>query len=139
MKHVLAAVVAIALVWAFAPSRTVVPPAPPIAPVQGQVAVALKDATKQDKARVSAFYFALADVSERDPSLVKTVGDFRALHAKSLDRAFAGTDLPGKYPGLDVAINDQLVAAVGKDDVPLPPAKQQSLIQALKGVANAAR
>jgi hypothetical protein len=78
-------------------------------------------------------------VVEREASVAPTVGGFRELHGRSLDRAFKGTDLPGKYPGLDVAINDLLVTAVGTDDVPLPPAKRQALVQALKGVANAAR
>jgi hypothetical protein len=88
---------------------------------------------------VAAFYSALADVVERDATTISTVGGFRELHAKSLDLAFKGTDLPGKYPGLDTAINAQLAEAVGTDDVPLPPAKRAALVQALKGVASAAR
>jgi hypothetical protein len=136
MKHILAAIVAVALVWAFLPSKgttpVVVSPTTP-------VTAALSPASRQDKARVAAFYSALADVVERDAKLTPTVGSFRELHARSLDAAFKGTDLPGKYPGLDVAINDRLVAVVGTNDVPLPPAKHQSLVQALKDVANDAR
>jgi hypothetical protein len=135
MKHILAAVVAVALVWSFLPSPGPLPPAVPT----NTVTAALSPASKQDKARVAAFYFALADVVEREADVASTVGMFRTLHSRSLDRAFKGTDLPGKYPGLDVAINDLLVTAVGTDDVPLPPAKRQALVQALKGVANAAR
>lgn len=136
MKHILAAVVAVALLWAFLPSKGNTPVV--VAP-QSPVTAALSPASRQDKARVAAFYSALADVVERDQGVVATVGTFRELHARSLDLAFKGTDLPGKYPGLDVAINEQLVKAVGADDVPLPPAKKQSLVQALKDVANAAR
>jgi hypothetical protein len=136
MKHVLAAVVAVALVWAFYPAGGTTPVV--VAP-KSPVTAALSPASRQDKARVAAFYSALADVVERDAAVVNTVSQFRELHARSLDLAFKGTDLPGKYPGLDVAINDQLVASVGKDDVPLPPAKRQSLVQALKDVSNAAR
>ena len=141
MKHILAVLAAVALVWAFAPTAPL--PSPEPAPVvvtpASPVTAALSPATKQDKARVAAFYSALGDVVDRDPKLVKTVSDFRELHARSLDAAFKGTDLPGKYPGLDVAINNKLTAAVGTDDVPLLPAKHQLLVQALKGVANDAR
>ena len=136
MKHVMAAVVAVALIWVFIPSKGTIPVV--VAPTS-PVTAALSPATRQDKARVAAFYSAMADVVERETSLATTVGGFRELHARSLDRAFKGTDLPGKYPGLDLAIDQKLVAAVGKDDVPLPPAKRQSLIQALKDVATDAR
>lgn len=147
MKHIFAIIAAVALVWAFLPAPNPLPepqPAPqptptPVVVPTSPVTAALLPATKQDKARVAAFYSAMADVVERDPKLVKTVGNFRELHARSLDAAFKGTDLPGKYPGLDLAINDRLKAAVGTDDVPLPPAKQQLLVQALKDVANDAR
>jgi hypothetical protein len=135
VKHILAIVVAVALAWSFMPSPG---PLPPVAPPHA-VTAALSPAGSQDKARVAAFYSALADVVERESSVAQTVGGFRELHGRSLDRAFKGTDLPGKYPGLDVAINDLLVEAVGTADVPLPPAKRQVLVQALKGVANASR
>ena len=136
MKHILAVVVAAGLVWAFLPTKGVTPV---VVPPSSPVTAALSPASRQDKARVAAFYSAMADVVERDAKLVPTVGSFRELHARSLDAAFKGTDLPGKYPGLDVAINDKLKAAVGTDDVPLPPAKHQSLVQALKDVATDAR
>lgn len=136
MKHVMAAVVAVALIWAFVPTKGITPVV--VAP-KSPVTAALSPASSQDKARVAAFYSAMADVVERETSLVSTVGGFRELHARSLDRAFKGTDLPGKYPGLDLAIDEKLAAAVGRDDVPLPPAKRQSLIQALKDVATDAR
>lgn len=138
MKHVLAMIVLAGLAWSFLPAsgKPLVPA--PVAPA-GPVSQAMKPATKQDKERVSAFYSALADVVERDATLIPTVGDFRTVHARSLDAAFKGTDLPGKYPGLDAAIDGQLTTAVGKDDVPLPPAKRQALVQALKDVSNASR
>jgi len=137
MKHVLAAVVAVALVWAFMPSNGT-NPAVVVSPIN-PVAAALSPASRQDKARVAGFYSALADVVERDSAVISTVGGFRELHSRSLDLAFKGTDLPGKYQGLDSAINDQLAAAVGTADVPLPPAKRSALIQALKAVSSAAR
>lgn len=136
MKHLFALAAGLALVWAFFPQGGI---APVVVPPTSPVTAALSPASRQDKARVAAFYAAMADVVEREPSLATTVGGFRELHARSLDRAFKGTDLPGKYPGLDLAIDQKLVEAVGKDDVPLPPARRQSLIQALKDVATDAR
>lgn len=138
MKHILAVIVGIALVWAFIPTKGT-DTTPVVVSPKSPVTAALSPASRQDKARVAAFYSAMADVVERDTSVIPTVGAFRTLHSRSLDLAFKGTDLPGKYPGLDVAINSQLVEAVGTDDVPLPPAKRLLLVQALKDVSNAAR
>lgn len=135
MKHALALLAAAALVWAFYPHGEVTPVVTPKSPVTA----ALLPASKQDKARVAAFYSSLADVVEREPTLAATVGGFRELHARSLDRAFKGTDLPGKYPGLDQAVDNSLAEIVGRDDVPLPPDKRSALIQALKDVATDAR
>lgn len=136
MKHILAVVAAVGLLISFWPAgATVVVPPSPVHPVS----VTMRTATKTDKQRVSSFYAVMADVLERDPSAAKTVGQFTDLHALSLDRAFKGTDLPGKYLGLDKAINDALTAAVGSADVPLTPDKHQALVQALKEVASAAR
>lgn len=137
MKHILAIVAAVGLVLAFLPANQ--SPRPVVVTPQSGVSSAMQRATKQDRERVSAFYSALSDVVERDGGAINTVGEFRTLHAKSLDLAFKGTDLPGKYTGLDLAINDHLVAAVGTGDVPLQPARRSALVQALKDVANAAR
>ena len=135
MKHVFAAVALLGLIVSFWPALPAPAPAKPASPV----AVTLANATPADRQRVSAFYSALADVLQRDPTSARTVGQFADLHARSLDRAFKGTDLPGKYPGLDKAINDATTAAVGAADVPLTPEKSAALVQALKEVASAAR
>jgi hypothetical protein len=95
----------------------------------------LKSASKQDKARVRAYYASLADVVKRDDSIITTVGKFRTTNANALDLAFKGTDLPGKYAGLDVAIEDVLVKAIGKDDVALTADKRAALVKALEEVA----
>lgn len=134
MKHLAAALVVVLAIWAFAPTRT-----KPVEPAKTQVASVLAKATAADKARVNAFYTAVADVVERDQKVIATVGQFRKVHANSLDLAFKGTDLPGKYAGLDVAIEAELVQAVGKDDVALTPEKRAALIGALKKVAGDAR
>lgn len=136
-KHLAALVVLVLLAVSFLPKGSL--PAPVPAPPQTPVAAALADATSEDRKRVASFYVAMADVMERDDGVVATVGQFREVHSRSLDLAFNGTDLPGKYKGLDQAIDQQLVTAVGTADVPLTPEKRAALVQALKGVSNAAR
>jgi len=137
MKHVLALAVLVGLVFSFWPASApvvVTPPKP-----KSPVAVCLQNATPADRSRVYSFYAALADVLKRNPSAASTVGKFTELHGKSLDNAFKGTDLPGKYMGLDKAINDVLTAAIGTADVALTPERSAALVQALGEVANAAR
>lgn len=134
MKHVVAALVIALTIWSFAPARP-----KPVEPQRGQVSQVLSRASSADKARVAAFYSAMADVVDRDQKVIATVGQFRKVHANSLDLAFRGTDLPGKYAGLDTAIEGDLVQAIGREDVALTSDKRQALVAALKGVASAAR
>jgi len=133
-KHVLAVVAAVALVVAFIPQKTV------IAPVErGKIATILQSASKQDRARVRAYYAAMGDVIHRDTGVITTVGRWRQANANALDLAFKGTDLPGKYPGLDAAIEEVLIKAIGKDDVAMTADKKAALAAALGEVADAAR
>ena len=134
MKHLLALVVAVGLVVAFLPQVSDhVDNATP-------VGAALRKASKADKARVSSFYDSLADVVSRSQAIT-TMEGFRRVHAASLDEAFKGTDLPGKYSGLDVAIDDELVAAVGRENTGLDgeTGKRAALVKALQKVAADAR
>lgn len=135
-KHLLAVLAVGLLVVAFLPHSA--SPVAPVAPAS-PVAKCLKDASKQDKARVAAYYSALADVVKRDASVITTTGLFRSVHANSLDLAFKGTDLPGKYKGLDVAIDEKLKAAIGLENVGLVDEKRAALVAALEGVAEDAR
>lgn len=100
------------------------------------VAVALKGASKEDKAKVKALYETLADVVERDEKVIATLGAFRKVHADSLDLAFQKTPLKGRYEGLDVAIEEQLAKAVGRENVSLAGEKKVALVKALREVAS---
>lgn len=81
----------------------------------GPVANALKSATSSDRARVASIYKALADVTRRDRGQqITTLGQWRAVHASALRLAAGGTDLVGKYPGLDVAVDTVLRSKVGE-------------------------
>ena len=135
-KHVLAIVAAALLVMAFLPDvRT------PIHEPQetSRVKEVLRTANKLDRARVRAFYSAMADVVGRDTSVIKTVGVWRSVNANALDLAFKGTDLPGKYAGLDTAIDERLISAIGKEDASLTDDKRKSLVVALQEISDAAK
>lgn len=97
---------------------SLIPASPPAA---GPVADALRVATPRDRARVASLYRALADITARDAGQqIKTVGTWRAVHASALRLAAGGTDLPGKYKGLDVAVDTVLRDSLGSlEDVPL--------------------
>jgi len=135
LQHLFAVIAAVVLVVAFIPPKDTAGPSGP----QSKVQTILKSASQQDKARVRAYYTAMADVVSRDDHIIATVGKWRKANADALDLAFKGTDLPGKYSGLDVAIDELLVKAIGKDDVALTDEKRAALVAALKEVANAAR
>ena len=140
MKHALACLALVGLLWAFMPEGKK-PITPPVVPaVSSPVGKALQSATKVDRSRVASYYDALADVVSRSKAIT-TVEGFRRVHAASLDEAFKGTDLPGKYEGLDVAIEEQLVAAIGKDNTGLDgeTGKRAALVKALQKVAADAR
>jgi site-specific recombinase len=136
LKHATAAAVIVGVVVAFYPKS---PTAEKPEVVLPPVTVALASATRDDKAKVKALYVSLADVVERDESVIATMDLFRTVHGKSLDLAFQKTPLKGKYDGLDTAIDAQLKAAVGTGNVALTPEKRKELVSALRGVADACR
>lgn len=88
----------------------------PAAPKDAKIVELLKAATPTDKARVQSIYSGLAAVLRRDAvkKRLKTTEQWAELQAATLDLA---VDQVGKYPGLDVAINDVFLATVGTDDV----------------------
>lgn len=90
-------------------------------PAEGPVADALRSASPADRARVASVYKALGDITARDAGQqITTLASWRAVHASALRLAAGGTSLPGKYPGLDVAVDTVLREAVGAlDDVAL--------------------
>lgn len=91
--------------------------------VPGPVAAALRSASSTDRERVRAIYHALADVTTRDAgSRIATVAAWRAVHSDALRLAVGGTDLVGKYPGLDKAVEEVLAQHVSLDNVALTPA-----------------
>jgi hypothetical protein len=101
----------------------------------GPVADALKSATSTDRARVRAIYAALADVTNRDAgSRIANVAAWRAVHSDALRLAVGKTDLPGKYPGLDRAVETVLAQHIGLDNLPLSGEVKDKLVTGLKAV-----
>ena len=102
------------------PAPVPVPTPTPVEPVAGPTDPALvallKDADLADKARIAGIYAALRDVLKRDAGkLVKTTEQWALWQANTLQAAVDGTQLKGKYPGLDVAIENVFVSKLGKD------------------------
>lgn len=105
-------------------------------PASGPVAAALQSASSSDRAKVRAIYEALADVTARDGSQqIKTLGQWRAVHASALRLAAGGTDLVGKYPGLDKAVDEVLRSQVPVDNVAMSPEVVSKLVAGCKEVA----
>lgn len=117
----------------------VTPDVVPNAGTDAAIVAALKTATPEDKARVVDVYTGLGGVLRRDKAngFVATTEQFAKLHERTLITAI---DTPGKYEGLDVAIEAVFAAAVGTDDVvSVTPELREKLISASAVVANSAK
>lgn len=101
---------------------TFVPKSPPTPAVTGPVATALRSAPSSDRAYLASLYSALADVVTRDKGQrITTTAVWRAIHQDALRLAVGGTALRGKYPGLDVAVEEVLSRHYSLDDKAIGP------------------
>lgn len=122
---ILAAAVLVAVSFAWSPRPA----------VTGPVAAALSSASSTDRERVRAIYEALADITQRDAgSRIATVAAWRAVHSDALRLAVGGTDLVGKYPGLDRAVEEVLAKHVSLDNVAITPEVARQLYAGCKSV-----
>lgn len=103
----------------------------------------LKGADKADKKRIADVYSSLAEVLKKDNAQrVDNTEKFAELQGNTLELAI---DQPGKYPGLDVAIENVFKEVVGTDGIdasvvnPINPLVQKKLIEATKIIAASAR
>jgi hypothetical protein len=114
-------------------------PAPPPAPkvTDKTLLEILKPATPEDLARINGVYSALGVVLARDSGeRVTTTEQWAELQARTLQLAI---DTPGKYKGLDDAIETVFLKTVGTDDVmPNNPDTQKKLVAACEIIANSA-
>jgi len=126
------------------PEGIVFPPPAPVAPVtpaqptDAEVVRLLRSAPAADRRRIAGVYDALALIITRDAGVrINTTEKWAEVHANTLQLAI---DTPGKYPGLDVAIERVFKDSVGTDDVlPTNDATRQSLVKACEIIAASAK
>jgi hypothetical protein len=112
VKHIVLTIAALIVVYCFF--------LPPRAAVVGPVAVAMQSAENADKVKLASIYRALADITKRDAGKQLTsLSAWRTCHSSALRLAVGGTDLPGKYPNLDRAVEQVLSNFFPLDDVPM--------------------
>lgn len=102
------------------------------------VVKALAAATAEDKAHVAGTYEGVLRVVTRDKGeRIKTTEKLSDFQANTLQLAM---ETPGKYEGLDVAIENVFKTQLGTDDVlPNDPATQQKIIKACQIIVASAR
>ncbi|WP_353208346.1 hypothetical protein [Sphingorhabdus sp.] len=136
------ALLAVSIVFPNGPTLSLTPTAP-VAPVavhatDVEIVRLLANASSADKARVNGIYTALVVVLKKDAGKrITTTEQWADLQANTLQLAI---DTPGKYPGLDTAIEAVFLAKLGTDDVmPSTPETQAKLIDACETIAASAR
>tara|TARA_B100001939_G_C16808424_1_gene558852 strand:- start:271 stop:738 length:468 start_codon:yes stop_codon:yes gene_type:complete len=92
------------------------------------------DIELKDAELISAFYLELADVIDKDDTIIDSTGQFRNLNT------FAGvlhfnTSLLGKYDSLGENIDSAIVNAIGKENAKLDENKRQDLVDVLNAIA----
>lgn len=101
----------------------------------GPVATALKSASSSDRAKLASIYGSLADVMARDQGrLITTTAAWRAIYSDALRLAAGGTDLVGKYPGLDKAVEEVIATHYSLDNLPIDQALTEKIVAAMKAV-----
>jgi hypothetical protein len=87
----------------------------PVRPADDTIVTLLATAAAADTARIAGVYEGLRTVLARDKGEnVKTTEKFAVVHGRTLRLAI---DTPGKYVGLDEAIEAVFAKALGTDDV----------------------
>lgn len=108
-------------------------PSPPAD--RGPVAVALQSASSSDRAKVASIYRALGDLMRRDSGkLIATTSMWRSVYQDALRLAAGGTDLVGKYPGLDAAVEQTLAKHYSLDVASIDQAMAAKIVDACKDV-----
>jgi hypothetical protein len=135
-----AALLLLSFVYPNGPTLPVAPAVAPDGPTDSAILKILEPATAADKGRIRDVYSALAAVLKRDklkpPARITTTEQWADLQANTLQLAI---DTPGKYPGLDEAIETVFKTTVGTDDVlPSNDDTRNKLIAACDVISNTA-
>jgi hypothetical protein len=115
-----------------------VEPAKPAGPTDPKIVELLANADAEDLSRISGIYRAMITILNREGvgAMINTTEKWALYQANTLQLA---VDTPGKYPGLDEAIEGVFLRTVGTDDVlPGNPDTRQKLIAACELISNSA-
>lgn len=131
MKNAILLAAILFLGYTFLPARK-----PPDLPA-GPVAEALRSASSSDRKTVASLYSALADVTERDgrDRQIGTTQSWRSCHSAALRLGVGGTSLPGKYPGLDAAVEQVLSQYFPLENLPLTDELRAKIVAGCREVA----
>jgi len=85
------------------------------------------------------FYFAFADVVERDTAshtpVIKTTGHLRTAYVRAGTLAFQGTEV--SHPELAIQIDKIMADWIGLDNVPLSAEKRASIVACFRAIGQA--
>lgn len=94
----------------------VAPDVKPTGPTDATIIALLLNAPASDKAHVAGVYTGLSSVVARDAGKrLKTTEQWAELQSSALQIAVDGTQLKGKYVGLDVALDAVFDSKLGKE------------------------
>ena len=101
----------------------------------GPVATALQSASSSDRAKLRSIYGALADIMARDTGrLITTTAVWRSIYSDALRLAAGGTNLVGRYPDLDEAVEKVLAEHYSLDNLPIDQALADKIVTGMKTV-----
>ena len=91
----------------------------------------------QDAVALSELYLALADVIERDNSVIKTLGQIRESNSRSGRLLFQRTGMHGKHDCLAEAVDSFLESKLGATDVLLTEELRQTAVESFRELSQA--
>lgn len=99
--------------------------------------------SREDAQRLSKFYFALADVIDRDENgIIKTSAEVRLINERSGCLCFENTGIAGRYPSLAGEIDAVIGFGIGSkridgkwESVEITEMNRRGLVEALQAVA----
>lgn len=91
----------------------------------------------EDAAHYRDYFEALADVVERDETIITTTGELRTLIVRSGTLLNQRTEIKGQYPELAKACELALEAAIGKQSTALDRTKRGKAVEAFRAIAAA--
>lgn len=91
------------------------------------------DISSDDAKMISAFYLEMADVVEKDNSVINSTGEFRNFNMMAGMLHF-NTSLKDKYDTLGEDIDSAIVGAIGKQSISLDD-KRKDLVSVLEAIA----